>query len=252
MERVPELVVEGHAAAERAGDAPLLRAYGARETMAALFVGRWDDAKRICDEFIAEAERTPHYEERLARMVRAQVEVGRGDIEGGTRDCRRAIQLCRAVRDPQALYVTLAWTAGILANAGHGDDARACAHEALELWVENALAYPAAPWILGVAFVLYDDPALADALPRAPVSTLWLEAARAMARGDWVRAAELVATTGLGMSEADLRLRAAELLVAEGRYADANDQLEPALAYYWRAGATLYLKRAETLTAVSA
>jgi hypothetical protein len=122
----------------------------------------------------------------------------------------------------------------------------------LGLWVENALAYPPASWILGVAFVLHDDAALGDALANARVSTRWLEAARAIVSGEWARAADLVAAAGLGMSEADLRLRAAEELVGRGHDAEANEQLEPALAFYWRAGATLCLKRAEALMALSA
>jgi DNA-binding SARP family transcriptional activator len=250
--RVPELEREGRAAAERAVDMPLIRAYRAREPMRALSEGRWDDAKRISDEFIAEAERTPHYEERLARMIRAVVEVGRDNLDEGIRDCRRAIQLSRAVRDPQALYLTLAWTAGILGEAGHVAEARPWAHEALDLWTENGLAYPPAGWIVGVAFVLADDPKLGIALAAAQVPTRWLDAACAIADGDVERAADIVATTGFGAAEAGLRLRAAEQLLAIGRNAEADQQLKQALAFYWRAGASLYLRRAEALMAVSA
>jgi hypothetical protein len=156
------------------------------------------------------------------------------------------------VRDPQALYVTLAWAAGVLTDAGHGDEAHACAREALDLWVENDLAYPPSGWIIAAAFVLRDSPKLADALAAARVPTRWLEVARAIAAAEWVRAADLVATTGMGTAEAGLRLRAAEELVSARRFAEANKQLESALAFYWRAGATLYLRRAETLMAASA
>jgi DNA-binding SARP family transcriptional activator len=252
MPRVPEVEAEGCAAAERARDAPLARAYRAREPMNALSEGRWDDAQRICDEFIAEAEQTPHYEERLARMIRAVVEIGRGDVDGGVRDCRRAIQLSRAVRDPQALYLTLAWTGGVLTEAGHRDEGRAYAQEALELWLGAGLEYPPTVWVLCAAFALADSPELARTLAAAHFSTRWLEAAQAIAGGEWVRAADLVATTGLRHAEAGLRLRAAEELVASGRFGDAEAQLESALAFYWRAGATLHLRRAEALMAASA
>jgi len=53
--RVPELESEGLAGAERARDVPLIRAFGAREPMRAVSEGRWNDAKRVCDEFIEEA-----------------------------------------------------------------------------------------------------------------------------------------------------------------------------------------------------
>jgi hypothetical protein len=116
----------------------------------------------------------------------------------------------------------------------------------------NGLTYPPAGWILGVAFAIPDSPRLAQALADARVSTRWLQAARAIVEGEWVRAADLVAPTGLGTAEAGLRLRAAEEFVSAGRVAEANEQLERALAFYWRAGATLYLRRAEALMAVSA
>ena len=105
---------------------------------------------------------------------------------------------------------------------------------------------------LGPAFVLSGSGWLTDALAAARLETRWLQAAKAIAAGDWPVAAELVAATGLHKSEADLRLRAAEELLATGRKDEADDQLQRALAFYWAAGATLYLRRADELAAVSA
>jgi tetratricopeptide (TPR) repeat protein len=252
MSPIPELEVEGLAAAQKSGDAALIGSYRAREPMAAYFVGRWDEALRLCDEFIAAASETPHYEERLPRIIRAAIAAGRGEPEKAIRDCRRAIQLCRAVRDPQALYVTLGWAAAIFGDAGRVDESQSCAEEALGLWLDTGLAYPPAAWILGPAYVLSGSPLIADALAAARVSTLWLRAARAVATGEWTEAADLTATTRLRKSEADLRLRAAETLMAVGRRAEAADQLERALAFFWAAGATLYLHRADSVMAVSA
>jgi hypothetical protein len=52
--------------------------------------------------------------------------------------------------------------------------------------------------------------------------------------------------------EADARLRAAEKHVREGRRADADAQLQKALAFYRSVGATAYVREAESLLAASA
>jgi hypothetical protein len=100
--------------------------------------------------------------------------------------------------------------------------------------------------------VLSGEPSLVDTLAASRVPTLWLRAAQAVAVGEWAAAADLVATTGLRKSEADLRLRAAEELTAAGRRPEAAPQLERALAFYWAAGATAFVRRADELVAVSA
>jgi hypothetical protein len=52
--------------------------------------------------------------------------------------------------------------------------------------------------------------------------------------------------------EAFYRLRAAEQLVVEGRRAEADDQLGPALGFYRSVGATRYVREGEALLAASA
>jgi hypothetical protein len=48
------------------------------------------------------------------------------------------------------------------------------------------------------------------------------------------------------------RIRAAEQLHAEGRPADASEQLERALAFFRSVGAVRYVRRGEALLAASA
>jgi hypothetical protein len=52
--------------------------------------------------------------------------------------------------------------------------------------------------------------------------------------------------------EAFLRLRAAEALVEAGRRAEADAQLQRALAFYRSVGATAYIRAAEGMFAASA
>jgi len=65
--------------------------------------------------------------------------------------------------------------------------------------------------------------------------------------GDYAEAAELFAQMGTRPNEAYARLRAAETLVAAGRPAEADEQLEMALAFFRSVGATRYLREAEAL-----
>ena len=80
----------------------------------------------------------------------------------------------------------------------------------------------------------------------------WTRAARAFAAGDVEGAAEICAGMGAVADEARDRLWLAEALVQQGRRADADTQLQRALAFYRSVGATRYIRRAETLLTASA
>ncbi len=66
------------------------------------------------------------------------------------------------------------------------------------------------------------------------------------------RPAEMYSEMGLPPLEAHARLRAGEQLHAEGRHAEADDQLQRALAFWRSVGATRYVRRGESLLATSA
>jgi hypothetical protein len=74
--------------------------------------------------------------------------------------------------------------------------------------------------------------------------TPWLEAARAIAAGEFVAAADLFATIGSRPDEAYARLHAAEQLAATGQRVTAADQLEPALLFWRAVSATAYIRDA--------
>ena len=80
----------------------------------------------------------------------------------------------------------------------------------------------------------------------------WLEAAAALATGDFARAAELYAAIGSLADAAFASLRAAEQLQAGGGRAEGGAHLQRALAFYRQARANAYLRRAEALLAASA
>jgi hypothetical protein len=83
----------------------------------------------------------------------------------------------------------------------------------------------------------------------AETGRVWL--GRLICSGQLTDAAELVAHIGAPHEEAVIRLAAAEQLLAHGRRADAGAQLELAVPYFERAGATRILVRAESLFAAA-
>ena len=65
--------------------------------------GLWDEALNAAEELIAEAENEPYAGEDIAREHRALIRHARGDAVGALDDIRRAVELARVARDPQAL-----------------------------------------------------------------------------------------------------------------------------------------------------
>jgi hypothetical protein len=76
--------------------------------------------------------------------------------------------------------------------------------------------------------------------------------AAATLAGDFGRAADISAEDGWLVEEAELRLRDAKALVEAGRRAEADVQLQRALAFYRSVGATRFIREGEALLAATA
>ena len=72
-----------------------------------------------------------------------------------------------------------------------------------------------------------------------------------MRRADFAAAAEILERTGSKPAEAEARLRAAKQLVAAGRPAEADEQLQQALAFYRSVDATRFVRECEALLTAS-
>jgi len=90
------------------------------------------------------------------------------------------------------------------------------------------------------------------ALEDEPATTPWVDAARAVASGEFGRGAEIYAKIGARALEAQARLLHAERLVGAGRRAEADVDLGRSLAYFRAVGATAYARRGEALVAATA
>jgi len=251
VRREDELFGEAYLMAERFGDLDTLRFSRGDRIWTRWALGHWDEAGRAADEFIAECAASPHYLEASAREIRAYLRLARGDRDGALDDYRRSLELARQIKDLQTLLPGLVQSARGLALLGKIDEAQALAREAIELvgeHVENGFIF----WMLNpVARQLGLRQQVRDVVVRAPEGP-WKEVALAGADGDFSRAADLFAARGAPTFEAEARLCAAEELFEVGQRAEGESELQKALAFYRKVGATSYIQLGEALLAASA
>jgi class 3 adenylate cyclase/tetratricopeptide (TPR) repeat protein len=210
--------------------------------------GRWDEAFRLADEFIAEVEAgTVHYQVAEVWVVRGAIRLARGDIEGALDDASNAVEFARAAKDVQLVQPTFGFSSRAHAMAGE----RAHAEELVEEVLATApmigmyatdLAWATRELGRGDAFLERAFAPQSDEREPSP----WRAAGCAVAGGDLDRAAELYEEIGARPHWAYARLAAAE------ERGTAGPELERALAFYREVGATAYLERGEALLAKSA
>ncbi|MGA7913207.1 MAG: adenylate/guanylate cyclase domain-containing protein [Candidatus Dormiibacterota bacterium] len=216
-------------------------------------LGRWGRALAGADEFLAEVEAgSPHYHASLCYLTRAHIRLGRDDIPQALGDVERALELARLAKDPQNLDATLAAAAHLFYEVGMVKRASGLADETLaKLQARRGLGGgPALHKLAWTLSALGRGRELIDVLPKR--DSRWVQAAAAFAAGNLRDAADICGAMGAITDEAHDRLRLAEVLVEQSRRAEADTQLQRALAFYRSVGATRYIRQAEALLAVSA
>jgi class 3 adenylate cyclase/tetratricopeptide (TPR) repeat protein len=207
--------------------------------------GRWDAALESAEAFLATIDEA-HYMEPMARQVRGEIMVGRGDTERGLAESEHALAFARSAKDPQVLYPTMAVHARLLALAGRASGAGELSDELIALVAHQE--FSANEWAINLTFALDDLGRSSDAaalLAALALPTRWRDAATAYAAGDRVAAADILGDMGDRSGEAFARLRAAEL-------AGQFEQIPTALAFYRGVGASAYVRRAEALLPATA
>jgi tetratricopeptide (TPR) repeat protein len=251
LDEAYELHLKGMEAAERLGNVPVGRFIQGQLLMGAFDLGRWDDFLREADEFITACEAgSPNYSESYVRERRADVRLARDELEGAAEDAARSLELARRAKDPQALQPALAVQIRVDVARGRLAEARRTARELLSLLESTATTFGALTLalnaeLLGVAEQL---PAVLSRTPERPS----IMAASAVLAGDFARAADIAAENAWRPDAAELRLRSAEALVAQGRRAEADVQLAEALAFFRSVGATRFVRQGEALLAATA
>ncbi len=245
------LEIEALEHAERYGDHEIARFLHGNLVVMDWLVGRWDDALERADHLIEECEAgSPHILEGPTRLIRACIDLARGDRHRAVPDLERALMLARAGRaDAQSLVPALVRNAWGRLRIGDVDTARSLFTEALPLLEEDPFARP---WLLPeVALELGETERVRAALTQLPVSP-GRAALLAVLDGDFAEAARLHAEVGSLIFEAEASLRLGEQLVRLGRRTEGETELRKALDFYRSVGASYYLERAETLLARTA
>ena len=235
IERARAVRAEGAAAAERLGIRSWIEAFRVREGEL-LDRGDWD----VLEE-LAESDE---------KDVLAFMRLGRGDLERALRDSAKALAAARTSGRPDNLALALSVRHSVL-DACDDPEAAAVLDELVELLPAFASWAASFPHVgITVVDAGRGDALVAalDSVPPAPA----IEAQRLYAAGDAVRAADLFAEIGSPLAEAFARLRAGAQLVATGRRQEANTQLERALMFFRKAGASAYIAEAEALLAAVA
>jgi class 3 adenylate cyclase/tetratricopeptide (TPR) repeat protein len=236
---------------ERLGGVPWARASRAVLSWLRYFTAHWEEARAGADAVIAESEAGgATYFEYLPRLARARIRLARAEPEElVVADLRRAVDVGRARRDPQAHLTALAMTPRIWLELGRADEARAAAEELVGLVgpmtrTGFGLALLENAW---VAEELELDDVLRDVLESdISMTDVWRRPFEAVLDGDYAAAAELFGAMGY-VEEGVCRLRAAEQLAAGGRHGEADEQASRALAFFAPLGATRYVRQAEAL-----
>jgi tetratricopeptide (TPR) repeat protein len=210
-----------------------------------------EDVRAIAEEFLTESERIGRgYADVFVCAFRAAILVARGEVDRADADSREAVELARHAGDPQALQPAYQRRAQVELELGATADARRHARQANVELARVRLAIGFAELVLLALRLDVEDelsPVVA-ALERLP----WIPIARKLLAHEYVDAADDLERFGDRPAEAAARMLAAERFIADGRRADADLQLQKALAIYRSVGATRYVRQAETLLAAPA
>jgi class 3 adenylate cyclase len=227
---------------ERYGLAQTLRFARLEAAAWAYLDGDWDEAIAIADELVAVVDGGDrHYSDPAVLSLRAWIRLARGDPVGARRDSSRASELARP-SDSQAQSAAFCVDASVALACGSRDEAHELVTElaAIGPTMTGALCTPF-PTLAGVAWVFRDlgresefQEAVLDA---RPIESPWADAARAIAVGDLVAAADVIDGIGHRAEAAYARLKASEALTAIGQDAESAAQREQADAFFVKVGA---------------
>jgi hypothetical protein len=227
LRRCFDALAAGGRLAERFGSRRWRRAIELQRVAERYWRGRWDEAVAVVDAMVAGGERSNLAWE--CRLWRGRVHLAGGRLEAALADARAAHALAEEAGDPQDLQPTRAFLARVLLAAGRPEAAAAVA-ERLVAGLGGGVLGPDLGADLGL--VLAELGIGAGVLDRLGIpASPWLDAARALAAGDPLAAADRYAAIGSRPDEADARLAAARLLARQGRPAEAKAQEAAARAF---------------------
>ena len=255
LSRAFELLEEASRLADRAGDVDLVRFGRGMLLLPAFDGGRWDECVLLAGEFVAECEATGgHTLQASTHCHRGSIRLARDDLAGAIADAERALELAQGVQQPDRIFQSLAFAVRAFAAAGELERAREHVSD-FDFQAYGRRRVPPAWSYIHFAWAV-SEVGYADELDRLLAGQRrrsgWVDATRAVVRGDYAEAADRFRDMQTRPYEAYARLRAAERFVADGRRAEADEQLAKALAFFREVGATRYIREAEALQPAAA
>jgi tetratricopeptide (TPR) repeat protein len=251
-ERAVRLLEDGLRRSERLGVPGQIAWFQGFLALARYALGSFDDALRFAE--LALSADAPHYRMTDGYRVRAKIRLARDDSFGATSDVEQAIEFAEQIGERQALSPAYGEGALVLSALGRRREASELVDRAVEILKPHVTSGNTDPHFVPFAIAAVDlgrgDDFL-DATANIRYSTPWLVAARTYAGGDLERAAALVSRLS-APDAAEIRLRAAQELVSEGRRAEADRELTQALAFWRSVGATRYIREGEALLTATA
>jgi class 3 adenylate cyclase/tetratricopeptide (TPR) repeat protein len=238
----------------RIGDKMMLFWVETGEILEELFgQGRWDEAlERITAYLEATSAIGGHYMDPSMQLCAAYIYAARAEDAAAVEYLELALAAIEPRGDVQAVAPSLNTASQVYELLGDHDRAVVLIDRLLDLLRTTTARSPAIRGENAVAFY------------RAGSADKWLELARLkfaetgrvwaatlVCSGKAADAAEIYAQIGGAGEEAAVRLLGAEQLIAAGRRAEADVQLQKALAFYSRAGAPRIVAQAEALLAAA-
>ncbi|MFL5913295.1 MAG: ATP-binding protein, partial [Gaiellaceae bacterium] len=238
--------------ATRIGDRRTLLWLDPFEIRGAFVEGDWDQAMTRAQAFLDEAEALGgHYSARGIYLLRAWVLAARGQASAAAADLERGLDGLGELTDAQVVIPTNLMAAAV--SLALGDNERAA--NLLDVAHMHARAAPhGAPAIgaeLVVSMVMLGRAETWLAHFATAADTWRIVAARLVLSGRPSEAADRYAANGTPTEEASARLLAARQFAAAGRRAEADVQLQRALAFYRAVGAVRVVADAEQLLAAA-
>jgi len=252
--RAAELYASAREQADRFGDAFEKRWLAAARAMELHWSGRWEEALRVADDFVAHtASGVPHYMEATCRRVRGEIHAARGDLDAALAEAEDAVRFAERAGDPWFLYPSLTFRARVLHEQGRADAAAAAVDDLLALEGRHErlllLSFRASVDLAAVLAALGRSDELLARIDALGTPTRWLAAAAAYAAGDLDAAAEAYDEIGSLPDAAETRLAGARRLLDEGRRDEAEGRAAEAVAFFEQVAATARLEDAQRLLA---
>jgi class 3 adenylate cyclase/tetratricopeptide (TPR) repeat protein len=253
IQRALELRRKAVQVGERFGNRNLARFARVAVTVWDCQLGNWNEFSTAARSFLEESARFGgSYQDAQLYARLALIAAARAEDADARANVQRALELARAVGDPQLVVPVLGEAAFVEVELGRIAEARSHAAECLSERAYLHVDVRPEVWLALEAIRLAVEPQLRAVVETAPPEDRWAPLVTALLDGEYLAAAELSGEMGLRPLEAHARLRAAEQLRAEGRHAEADEHLQRALSFWRSVGATRYVRRSEALLTATA